>query len=138
MRRNTTDREKRLAEKRKKRVSVTDGREILSVKNKEDGFTYRWVNDIDGRVKGMEARGWEHVDHDVEVGETRADSGSNVGSTVSKGVGRGTTAFLMRIENELYDEDQLAKQKMLDEKERAMKKQLNNGEDGQYGKVKIG
>lgn len=136
-RRNKTEREKILAEKRKNRASVGDGRDILSVRDKEEGYVYRWVNDTDGRVVNLRARGWEMVDHDVEVGESKVDTHSNIGGVVSKGVGKGTTAFLMRIEKELYDEDQLTKQRELDERDKAMKAELNSGNDGRYGKVQI-
>jgi len=137
MRRNKTEREKILAEKRKSRKSVGDGRDILTVHNKEDGYVYRWVNDDNSRVSNLNARGWEHVDHDVTVGESKADTATSVGTTVSKGVGRGTTSYLMRIEKELYDEDKTEGQQELNEREKAMKAELNSGNDGRYGKVEI-
>lgn len=136
-RRNKTEREEILAAKRKKRKTVGDSQNILTVDDKEDGYVYRWVNDTDNRIASLSGRGWENVNHDVTVGDNKADTHTNIGDVVSKGVGKGTTAYLMRIEKELYDEDKAGSQKQLDERDRAMKAQLNSGADGSYGKVEI-
>jgi hypothetical protein len=119
------------------RVPVSGNRDVLTVKGKEDGYVYRWVNDTDDRLYKFEQAGYEHVDHDVKVGISSVNKGNSVGKTVSKNVGKGTTSHLMRIKQEWYDEDQNAKQKQISETEAVMKRQLNSGIDGQYGKVKI-
>ena len=120
-----------------KRVPVSGNRDILNVKGQEEGFVYRWVNDQDDRITKFEAAGYEHVDHDVVIGTTSTKQASQVGKTVTKNVGKGTTAHLMRIKKEWYEEDQAAKQRSVNETEAAMKQQLNSGNDGTYGKVEI-
>lgn len=121
-----------------RRIPVSGYRDILSVDGKEDGFVYRWVNDIDNRIQRFQQGGYELVDHDVEVGQRTVDNPGKYGSVVSKDVGKGRTAYLMRIPEEFYKEDQQAKQREVKRTEDDMKRTLNSGRDGTYGEVKIG
>lgn len=122
---------------RKKRVPIAGNRDILTVHNKEDGFVYRWVNDTDGRISKFKAAGYEQVDaRDIEVGEQDVKQASQLGATVTKGVGKGTNAVLMRIEEEYYKEDQAAKALQVDATEETLNENLNEL-DGKYGGIQI-
>jgi len=138
------DREAILAEKRAKRAKIGGNRNVLTVSDQDDDYTYRWftVNDHGGRysVERLEfykQLGWEHVTHQTEVGDSGVDVASNTGSVIEKRVGGGDTMYLMRIEKELYEEGSAAQQADIAEKEQAMTQQLNSGKDGQYGQVTI-
>jgi hypothetical protein len=142
--RNTVARDTALAEKRKKRAKLGGNRDVLTVAGKDDGYVYRWftVNDNGGRYSEerlmlYKELGWEHVSGSAKIGDESIDAASNMGDVKSKRVGGGDTLYLMRIEKELYDEAQEAKQAEVAEREQAMKNQLNSGKDGQYGKVEI-
>lgn len=128
---NTTSR----AKSRPKRVPVSGPRNILNVHDQDPDFVDRWVNDVDNRVQRFKEGAYGHViDKNIKVGDGQPD---NVGNVVSKDVGKGVTAYLMRIPRHFYEEDQARKQKEVDKSEDAMKRSLNSGEDGQYGKVEI-
>lgn len=121
-----------------KRTPVSGHRDILTVDGKKDGFIYRWVNDVDNRLARFQAAGYKFVDHDVEVGLKTVDNPTTYsGSVVSKNVGQGVTAYLMCTLQEFYDEDQAAKLEKVDQYEAEMKRTLNSGRDGTYGKVEI-
>lgn len=129
--------ESRAVGRPKKRIPVSGHRDVLTVQGKQEGFVYRWVNDVDSRIARFKAAGYELVEDDVEVGTPTVDNPGKYGSVVSKDVGRGTTAYLMRIPEEFYSEDQAAKMRQVDESEADMKRTLNSGHDGTYGSVKI-
>lgn len=116
-----------------KRTPVSGNRDILTVDGKEDGYEYRWVNDIDNRIQKFKDGGYELVEHDVTVGQSTVDSAQSVGTVKSKPVGKGTTSYLMRIKKEWHAEDQKAKQRSVAESEAS----LYEREDGQYGNVQI-
>lgn len=125
-----------------KRVPVSGNRDVLTVRGKEDGFNYRWVNDVDdGRRMGVfEKAGYEFVEKDgVSVGDITVDVSdrSTRSSVVQQNVGGGVTAFLMRQPTEWYDEDQANKQKDIADREVDMKRKLNSGADGGYGNFDI-
>lgn len=56
---------------------------------------------------------------------------------VSMQVGGNTTAYLMRISREWYDEDMDKHAQSIDKGEADMKRTLNSGANGTYGKVDI-
>lgn len=124
--------------KRPDRVPLYDqARNVLTVKGKEDGFEYRWFNDEDERISNAKLGGWEIVtNEDLKIGDRTVDStGASSASPVSKKVGLGVTAFLMRIPKEFYDEDQRKKQEALDERENTMRSEALAE---RYGKFEIG
>ncbi|MEX0932330.1 MAG: hypothetical protein WDZ61_00350 [Parcubacteria group bacterium] len=126
-----------MSSERPKRVSLLDQkRDILSVKNKDDAFEYRWINDVENRIERMRIAGYEVVTDDMlEIGERTVEGqASTVGTPVSKLVGNGITAYLMRILKEYYIEDQERKQEELDQKERAM---LAEAHRERYGKLEV-
>lgn len=98
-------------------------RNRLEIKNKEPGYVYRIVNDVDDRVMLLQEQGYEIVP-DAKVGaggNRRVDSASALGSSSSISVGQGTKAVVMRQREEFYREDQETKQSIVDDTEQTMK-----------------
>lgn len=96
------------APSRPKRVPLSNlARNVLTVDGKEDGFHYCWMNEdqVDRRL----LQGYDFVTHDVMVGDIRLSavaSSQRPGATViSRNVGAGVVAYLMRIPNEYHQED---------------------------------
>jgi len=112
-------------------------RDRLAIKNKEEGFVYRIVNDVDDRVELLKGNGYEvcTVEQVGAIGNKRVDNTSSVGSAAHFSVGQGTKAVVMRIPKEWYDEDQRAKQAEIDAVEATMKSDARRAAD--YGKLEI-
>ena len=121
---------------RAKRTPI-NGRNVLTVSNKEAGYEYRFVNDVGDRIAYFQERGWELVDaKDVRIGDRRVESGSVLGSKAHASVDKqGTKSFVMRIPKDLYDEDQADKAKAIAEQEQSMKQSALSSND--YGKLEI-
>jgi len=122
---------------RKKRIPVSGAeRNILTVRNKEPGFVYRFVNIVSDRVQKFMDAGYEVVTREQagDVGDRRVDSSEGTSSIVEKGVGLGQKAILMRQPEEFYIEDQKAKQTRVDELEAAMK---HEAKQGRYGNLDV-
>lgn len=110
-------------------------RNVLTVAGKEPGYEYRIINDSGDRVQEFLDAGYEVVDKDsVRVGDKRVNSSSSEGSVKQISVGQGQKGFVVRIRKEWYDEDQLKKQRQVNELERATKEKAL---DGTYGKLEI-
>lgn len=105
---------------RKERIPVSGPRDILTVKGKDANYAYRWVKDIPGRIQRFLDGGYEVVNHDAQVGQRTVDSGSKVGSAVTRNDGS-NQLVLMRIPIEWYNEDQEAKQEQIDALEDSMR-----------------
>lgn len=125
---------------RPKRIPVSGvGRNILTVVGKDPNYAYRWVNDTDQgmRIEKFKQGGWEVVQKDTEikVGDRVVDQGSVVGSSVTRYVGQKTTAVLMRIPLEWFEEDQAAKQAELDAIDEAMRAEASA--PGNYGSLTV-
>ena len=122
--------------RRPKRTPI-NGRNILSVSNKEPGYEYRFINDVGDRVEIFKERGWELVDaKDVRIGDRRVEGGSALGSKAQASVDKqGTKAFLMRVRSDWYEEDQADKASALAEQEKSMKHSAISNND--YGKLEI-
>lgn len=109
-------------------------RSRLTVKGKEAGFHYRIVNDEEGRIQDFMDAGYEIVaDNNVSVGDKRIANPTQEGSPIKVHVGGGKQAYLMRIKDEYYNEDQAAKQTSVNELEESMK--ANSKAD--YGNITI-
>ncbi|MHB8603493.1 MAG: hypothetical protein ACYC9R_12740 [Nitrosotalea sp.] len=123
---------------RPKRIPVSANRAPLTVKGFDHAnFQGRWVNDVDDRLAIFLEGGYEFVTRDNgTVAEPTMDATTKLDSRVKKPVGRGVTAYLMRLPKELWLEDQAAKERELKEIDRAMKAPGTNKAD--YGKVQIG
>lgn len=102
----------------------------LSFNNLEEGYVYRVINDVDDRIKRAESAGYEFVESEASLGETRVADASKIGAKVSKPVGGGITGYLMRIKKDWYNEDQETKQKQISSTEAAMKP---DNKQNQYG-----
>lgn len=106
---------------RETRVPVSGPRDILTVTFKDPNYFYRWVKDLPGRIQRFETAGYVIVtDKAPEVGQRTVDSGSRLGSAVTRKDG-GNTLILMRIPLEWYNEDQESKQRDLNALEDTLK-----------------
>lgn len=86
-------------------------RNVLTVTGKEEGYVYRVVNDQGDRIPMFEDAGYELVDaNSVRVGDKRIQRVAPLGSKAEVAVGKGDKAFVMRIKQEWYDEDQAKKE----------------------------
>lgn len=129
---------KKRAARKSNRVPVGGARSKLTIPDglKEEGFTYRWVNDEGGNVQAHMDAGYEFVeDPNIEVGQESIERGRPTSATVSVQVGQtryssNGTSYLMRQPLEYYNEDQDEKQQNIDEIERTMF-EANTGQ-GQY------
>lgn len=122
---------------RTRRTPINGTRNKLNVRGKEPGFEYRIVNDIDDRIEVMKERGYEIVtDSNVSVGDKRIANPTQEGSPVKVSVGQGVQAYVMRIREDWYKEDQEAKRKEADALEDQMKRDAKSA--GFYGNLKIG
>jgi hypothetical protein len=100
---------------------------------KEHGWTLRWINDKDGRLQQALAGGYNFVSMDEapSIGQFSIDGKSNdpngrVSMIVSKGTDKPVEAFLMKIQTEYYNEDQVSKEKQNSAYDAA----LNSGQPG--------
>lgn len=113
-------------------------RNLLTVKGKDPGYSYRIVNDVDGRIAQFQEAGYEIVPREpVEVGDKRASAGTPVGSVAHFSVGGGQKAVLMRQRKEWYDEDQARKAAFVDAQESSIKQKALEGNDLKDGKLVI-
>lgn len=114
-----------------------NGRNVLTVTGKEPGYTYRVVNDVGDRIQQFLDAGYELVESAaVKVGDRRVDNASAEGSKAQVSVGKtGEKAFVMRIKDEWYKEDQQAKAAEVDKLEQSITKNLTGKAD--YGSVKV-
>lgn len=111
-------------------------RNVLTVAGKDPNYEYRIVNDSGDRVQEFIDAGYEIVSEDsVKVGDKRVNKASAEGTVAQVSVGQGQKAFVMRIKKEWYQEDQAAKQEVVNQTEAATKAKAL---DGTYGKLEIG
>lgn len=125
---------------RPKRTPLFEQRDQMTVESKP-GFVRRWVNDLTNRIEKFRKAGWEIVDDtDIQVGvDGVASNNVSLGSGARKNVGRtrggeNSQAVLMEIPQELYDEDQRAKQSKVTAQEEAIYRDLPD--KGFYGDIK--
>jgi hypothetical protein len=122
---------------RRKRRAQLNGRNVLTVEGKEDGYVYRVVNDEGGRVERLKEIGYEVVlDREVRIGDRRVATPTAEGSAATVHVGSGLKGVVMRQRKEYYDEDQAEKLRYVNETEASMRKQAR--EQADYGKLDVG
>ena len=131
-----------MREEVKKRViqkrSGLGGREVLTVADlpDQDKFHYHWINDIGDRLYQRYKEGYDFVEKGgLTAGDITVESARGTDSLLKRGVGRGVTAYLMKIPLELYNEYQAAKLERanaIDEEIRGSGKR-----QGVYGEVKV-
>lgn len=122
------------------RTPIGAKRDITTVLDTPEGYVDRWVNDEPGRVEKFKGAGYELVDK-ASVGTSNVDGTHAEDGVVSKDMGKGTTAYLMRQREDHFNEDQAEKQQYVDSTEESMRKRKINpheSTDGTYGEVKIG
>lgn len=116
---------------RKVRVPLGVPRSKLSAPQIQ-GYSTRWINDTTGRLQNAEAGGYEFVyerELDGQAGNT------DLGEKVSRIVGRNEDgsplrAFLMKIKETWYREDQRTKQRKVDDIDAAIRRgKLNEQPD---------
>lgn len=119
------------------RRTPLEARNRLSIKNKEPGFTYRIVNDVDDRVELLKERGYDvcTTEQIGAIGNKRVDNTASVGSVAHFSVGQGTKAVVMRIPDDWHKEDQDIKQQEVDAMEATMKGDARKAAD--FGKLQI-
>ncbi len=115
---------------RPQRTSVGT-RQRLVAKNTDPDFKYRFVTDKDGRVEDLLERGYVIADGKEEISVSRLSVAATEGSAKTVHVGNGDKGILMKIRKDWYEEDQEAKQRLINEREQTM---LNDRSDGKYGK----
>lgn len=132
---NAADRAKRPSRENQTRIPIGDQpRELTSVRGKDPAFEYRIVADKPGRIDKFELAGYEIVNHEVQVGETRAGTPSPEGSPVKISLGGGVQGYLMRQRKEWYDADQQKKMDALLKAEQAM---VRRHKEGHYGTAEV-
>lgn len=117
-------RAKRLAEKRadrKKMLNSDMDSQLAKFKpyvDKEPGFVFRFFNDKPGAIIKRKAMGWELV-YDEEMAGVSGQSDKKGPVQIPTGYSdpaKGLVAYLMKIERELYEEDQERKRLINQEK----------------------
>jgi hypothetical protein len=110
-----------------KRVPLGN-RNVLSFGRKDPNYTYRVVNDLDGRLDMFLEAGWEVVKGSGKLGDNYAGNTTGPGSSITKPVGHGITGVLLRKKKDWYKEDYAEKQKVNDASEQALvqKAQMDN------------
>lgn len=117
------------------RRSPVGQRNVLTVAGKEAGYEYRFVNDSGDRVQEFLDNGWEIVkSNSVRVGDKRLGNTSTEGTPAKASVGGGMHAYVLRIREDWYKEDQAAKQAQVNATEAATREEAL---DGTYGKLEI-
>ena len=121
---------------RVRRTSINGVRNKLTVRGKDEGYEYRHVLDIDGRVEDLTERGYEIVESKgIEVGDKRVAAASNTGSVVTTNSGDGRKLILMRIKKEYYEEDQKTKAAIVNATEEQLRGQAST--NGLTGNIKL-
>lgn len=127
---------------RETRIPFGSARTKLDVPYHIPGFHLHWVNDTPGRIAQAEQSGYEFVTFDEVRLSARSAGlvGGAVGTNVSRLVGKqedGVTplhAYLMKIKQEWYDEDQKTLQRKNDAVDSAIRGGNVEGHVGQDGR----
>jgi hypothetical protein len=124
------------------RIPVASNRAPLNSRGLDkENFSYRWVSDRDERIAMFLEAGYEFTKPTSQkiVGDPQVDSTSIV-DRVKKSKG-GTTQYLMQLPIKLYDEDQKAKQREVDEIEQSMRRPGTGkivGSEVDFGTISFG
>lgn len=114
--------QKKQDKQRRERRPLSMKASKLNVVDQEAGYHYRWINDDPpGRIQDALSGGYEFVETaQTEARNDISNRNASQGNRVCRVVGRleggqPMHAYLMRISEEWYKEDQNAKQKEIDE-----------------------
>jgi hypothetical protein len=127
----------RVRRNKKERIPVNGNtRNILTVSNREPGYHYRWVINDPDRVAKFKEAWYEPVEgsENLKVGDRKVDTSAGTSSVVEARAGGGKKYVLMRIPEELWQEDQAAKHRQVDESEAEMQREAKKG---RYGDLNI-
>jgi hypothetical protein len=105
-------------------------RNRLGFRNLDKRFHYHLISDQEDRLDRALEAGYEFVESDEKMGDTRVAEGNTVGSRVAKPVGNDVTGYLMRIPLKFYNEDKAAKAAKIKETEEQMQPDVDRS---QYG-----
>ncbi len=120
------------------RIPIGSTRNLTGVNDTPDGCVDRWVNDKPGRVDRFKRAGYETVQA-ASVGDSGVDSTHADAGVVSRDMGQGVTAYLMRQRQDYFTEDQTAKQKVVDASEDSIRRDVETKlKNGHYGGVTVG
>lgn len=121
------------------RVPIGARRDITAGKDQDPNFKYRWVNgNKPGRVEMFKEAGYVHVES-AKIGDPNIDGTHNEDGVVSRDMGKNETHYYMKQKREDFLEDQAEKQKIVDESEADMHRDINETkDDGRYGSIKTG
>jgi hypothetical protein len=127
------------AKERPTRIPMSGSRKRMHVDEADldSNFHYAWINDQKDLIHRAKRAGYEHVTV-AELphwGTPDVDSAGSTSSLVSMKVNADTTSYYMKQPMEYYEEDQAEKDALVDAREADMKKNLNSGNEGTYGKV---
>jgi len=105
--------------------------------DQDPNFHYAWINDQVDLIHRAKRAGYENVpvSEIPHWGSPGVDAADSTDSVISMKVGPDVTAYLMKIPMEYYLEDRAEMDRMVDAREADMKKALNSGQEGTYGKV---
>jgi len=130
--------EKLEPERKKVRVPMHESRRLRFPQRK--GYHRHVFNDDvkTNRIQRALDGGYEFVMENVEGRDHRVGDASRVGKNTSQMVGDGVMGFLMEIPQDLYDEDQKAKQQKLNLQEAEIKRIKKPSDDASlYGGVRV-
>ena len=120
------------------RIPMGGKRNLTTVNDTPDGYIDRWTNDSGDRISRIKRAGYEHVTA-ANVGDSGVDGTHSKDGVVSRDMGQGVTAYLMRQRVDYFKEDQAAKQETVDSSEEAIRRTSDDKrDDGYYGSVSIG
>ncbi|MDE2097564.1 MAG: hypothetical protein KGL39_09985 [Patescibacteria group bacterium] len=121
------------------RASFGMARAKLDIPYSIPGYHLHWINDTPGRIAYAESVGYAFVTQD-EVRLTERTLSGSLGTNVSRLVGKqedGVTpmqAYLMKIRQDWYDEDQRALQGKIDKVDDAIRGGNIEGHVGEHGR----
>lgn len=128
-------------DRKPRRVPMSGSRKRMHIDDdqKDPAFHYAWISDQKDLIFRAKRAGYENVliSEIPSWGVADVDSADPSASIISMPVGNGVIGYLMKQPLEYYHEDQKSMMDLVDRREGDMKKQLNSGDNGTYGEVKI-
>jgi len=123
---------------RPKRVSLSGARKRLHIPEdyKDPAFHYAWIADEKDMVNRAKRAGYECVKHD-EMPDLGYDVDAGGEGLLTTNMGHGVTGYLMKQPMEFHEEDLEELRQINRDRVADIKKELNDGKDGKYGKVDI-
>ena len=126
--------------KRPTRIPMSGSRKRMHVDaDLFPGYHIAWINDQKDLIYRAKRALYENVmaDEIPGWGSSDVDAADSASSLVSMKVDNDTTAYLMKLPLEYWEQDQAEKAVLNEARTADMKKDLNSGQEGQYGKVDI-